>query len=433
MSASRTIHDGTATRWIRRVLLAVVATLVLTAAACTGEAGNEKTAATGSGAQGEPAQPAGPNQPSPMTLGALAYFLDGDLYVSEWNGANPVRIVNGWRGTGGCTDEFWAEGTIWSPDGRYLAARHATRCEKGLSGWWDAVIISPEGEVVASIPSEGWLISWSPDSSRVAVWVTWGETIGVYELDGERQALLDLPPGLMAPGDYDPVWSLDGKSLVVPHGVLIPLDGSTPRQRWPDDPGSRDAGYLPGGSRNPYVDQAASPDGSRVAYVEDPRGDHASTELRVVDVATGEVTSVTTVGSESILNIIEFSPEGDRILFSRTKNRGRGNYLRLSSLWSINVDGSDLHRLVSGTPWGDWQSLSPGVPGWIAYRDGSGIVAMDPADPTKTISISTAEDRALIDRSRDGTRLLLQRRLGKDLYIYSELVWLPADSPFVSQ
>ena len=34
---------------------------------------------------------------------------------------------------------------------------------------------------------------------------------------------------------------------------------------------------------------------------------------------------------------------------------GRG----LSSLWSINADGSDLRRLVSGNVWGDWQSLSP--------------------------------------------------------------------------
>jgi dipeptidyl aminopeptidase/acylaminoacyl peptidase len=385
MSASQVVRNGTTTRFTRSVLLAIVASLVLTAAGCSGEAGVEETAAHGSGAIDEPTQPADQSvPPSRMALGALAYFLDGDLYVADWNGANPVRIVNGRRGTGGCTDEFWAEGTIWSPDGRYLAARHTTKCQDGLPEWWDAVIIDPEGEVVASIPSEGWLISWSPDSTRVAVWITWGETIGIYGLDGARQGLLNLPPGLMAGGDFDPVWSSDGASLLVPRGVEIPLDGSTPRQLPLDDPRSQDAAYSPDGSRVAYVDRldhvgslvvaAAdgsdareviapwvqrpvwSPTGDRIAFMYSERGGLASTELRVLEVATSEVTSLVAAegGSDLFLGVIEFSPEGDRILFLRT-DRDRGT----SSLWSINADGSDPRRLVIGPVWGDWQSLGP--------------------------------------------------------------------------
>jgi Tol biopolymer transport system component len=324
----------------------------------------------------------------PMALGALAYFLDGDLYVADWNGANPTRVVNGDpETTEGCPGEYWAEGTIWSPDGRYLAARHTTRCQEGQSMWWDAVIIDPEGEVVATIPSEGWLVSWSPDSTRVAVWITWGETIGVYGLDGERQAVLELPPGWELGGDYDPVWSRDGASLLLPHGLVIPLDGSTPRQLPSDDPRSSNyVAYSPDGSRVAYVDYihdngslvVATADGSNAQEMSAPRVEHPgpvwsptgdrigfiysekagqASELRVLDVAAGEVTSLTG-GSEVILNIIGFSPEGDRILYSRTENMGRGNYLRQSSLWSINADGSDPRRLVSGTTSGDWQSLS---------------------------------------------------------------------------
>jgi hypothetical protein len=384
MSISRVVRNGTAMRFADRVLLAVVASLVLTVAACSGEAGVEETAKHGSGAQAEPSLTAdGPVPPLPMASVALAYFRDGDLYVADWNGANPVRIVDGRPGTGGCTDEFWAEGTIWSPDGRYLAARHATSCQGGSSMWWDAVIIDPEGEVVASIPSEGWLVSWSPDSTRVAVWITWGETIGVYGLDGERQAVLDLPGGLMAPGDLDPVWSSDGASLLVPHGVEIPLDGSTPRQLPPDDPRSQDAAYAPDGSRVAYVDHDGSlvvaaadgsdaqemiahwvqrpvwsPTGDRIAFIYSEREGLASTELRVLDVATSEVTSlVAGKGASDLLwGVIEFSPESDRILFSRTDDGDRGT----GSLWSVDADGSDQpRRLVTGTVWGDWQSLSP--------------------------------------------------------------------------
>jgi Tol biopolymer transport system component len=387
MSGSQVVRNGAATRFTSRVLLAIVTSLSLTSAACSEEAGVE---AAGSGAVDEPAQPGDrPTQPSPMPLGALAYFLDGDLFVADWNGANPVRIVNGRRGTGGCTDDYWAgtddpwaEGTIWSPDGRYLAARYA-RCQDGSPSWWDAVIFDPEGEVVASIPSEGWLISWSPDSTRIATWITWGKTIGVYGLDGERQAVLELPSGLMAPGDYDPVWSSDGASLLVPHGVEIPLDGSTPRQLPPNDPRSRDAAYSPDASRVAFVDYTDhngslvvaaadgsdaqevvaprverpvwSPTGDRIAFIYSEGRGPASTELRVLDVATGEVTSlVADAGDSDLLWVIEFSPEGDQILFSRAEDMGQG----VSSLWSIRADGSELRRLVTGTGSGDWQSLS---------------------------------------------------------------------------
>jgi Tol biopolymer transport system component len=380
MSASRMIRNGKATRPTRRALLATVASLVLSATACSGEAGVEETAADGSGALDQPTRPAEPTPtPTPGSLGALAYGVDGDIYVAESDSSNAVRIADG-RTPNDCggLGEYGGDGPIWSPDGRYLAYRH-TDCD----GPQDGVVISdPEGNIVASFPGEGWLISWSPDSTRVAVWVTLWETIGVYGLDGERQTVLTLPPGLMAPGDYDPVWSRDGASLLVPHGVVIPLDGSTPHKLPPDDPRSKGASYSPDGSRVAYFTRGslvvAAADGSQAGDVIGPwsrRGDQSPvwsptgdriafahsetgwppTELRVIDVATGTVTSLAGMGGSDHIIVIAFSPEGDQILFSRTEDRGNG----VSSLWSIHADGSDARRLVTGTVWGDWQSLIP--------------------------------------------------------------------------
>jgi Tol biopolymer transport system component len=241
------------------------------------------------------------------------------------------------------------------------------------------VISDRDGNVVTSFPSEGWLISWSPDSTRVAVWISDGKTIGVYGLDGKRLTVLTLPPGMMAPGDFDPVWSRDGASLLVPHGVEIPLDGTTPRRLPSSDPRAySNATYSPDGSRVAYTVAGslfvAAADGSRAQEVFrdrvwtnlawSPTGDRIAfisgngTELRLLDVATGTVTLLTeTDGSDMLAAIagsrIEFSPEGDRILFSRTEDEGVG----ASSLWTVNADGSDLRRLVAGTAWGDW--LSP--------------------------------------------------------------------------
>jgi Tol biopolymer transport system component len=332
--------------------------------------------------------PADPPAPIPGRLGSLAYAVDGDIYVADSDGSNAVRIADG-RPADDCggTDEYWGEGPIWSPDGRYLAYRHNTDCAVPR-GPWDVVISDRDGNVVTSFPSEGWQISWSPDSTRVAVWISAGKTIGVYGLDGKRQTVLTVPPGMMAPGDFDPVWSRDGTSLMVPYGVEIPLDGSTPRKLPWADAHEGEATYSPDGSRVAYTTNTpleglvlrfgehqggsfvvGAADGSHAQEVFgarvwrpvwSPTGDRIAfssgngTRLRVVDLATGMVTLLVETDGTDMLSVLDFSPEGDRILFSRTEVEG--SYV--SSLWSINTDGSNPRRLVTGTASGDWLSHS---------------------------------------------------------------------------
>jgi WD40 repeat protein len=313
-----------------------------------------------------PVEPATP-LPSPARLGSLAYGVDGDIYVADWDGSNAVRIADGLppNECGGFLGEFWGEGPMWSPDGRYLAYRHANCPDDYRAG---VVISDPEGNVIAELPGDGWSIGWSPDSTRVAVWVGLFETIGVYGLDGERQALLTVPPGMLSAGDHDPVWSRDGQSLLVPD-VVVPIDGSTPSLA---DPGPTQGTYSPDGSRVAYTVHrslvVAEADGSNPQVVSDdwawdlvwsPTGDRiaftsSSSELRVLDLANGTETLLAEADRPDMLQVIDFSPEGDRIHFTRMKD-GRWE---VGSLWSINVDGSDPRRLITETAWGDW--LSPG-------------------------------------------------------------------------
>jgi Tol biopolymer transport system component len=245
--------------------------------------------------------------------------------------------------------------------------------------WWDVVISDAEGNVVTSFPSEGWGISWSPDSARVAVWVNSPpdpplregdpSTIGVYGLNGERQTLLTLPD--TAAGIRNPVWSPDGRSLLLDK-FEIPLDGSTRRplpwrgrRRWALSPDGSRVAYTSnksllvaaadGSSGVEVLADGASPNllwsptGNRIAFTS-----AGSRELRLLDVATGTVTLLIEPDGSAVLSVIEFSPDGDRILFSRTEEDGTG----ANSLWSVNADGSDLRRLVTGTDSGDWLSPS---------------------------------------------------------------------------
>jgi hypothetical protein len=366
--------DGTGKRLSRRLILAGVAGLVLVAAACSGEEGVEEAAADGSGAI-ETTQPADrPVQPSALGSGALAYGIDGDIYVADPGGSNAVKIADGRVDSFGACEqgeqrENVAFGTAWSPNGRYLAYWD-WGCPVAPPAWGTAVITDPAGNLVASFPGQGWLISWSPDSSRVAIWDVWGETIGVYGLDGARQATLTMSSELMPSGDYTPVWSRDGASLLLP-GVQVPLDGSSPRALPRDDlthhwfaaysPDGSHVAYVDGGSlvvaetngsdaramggATDFWDAAWSPSGDRVAFIQ------ADTELRVRDIATGSETSLVNVSESERLQVIEFSPDGAQILFSRFEDLRSG----VSSLWSIGIDGSDLQRLVATIEWADWR------------------------------------------------------------------------------
>jgi WD40 repeat protein len=333
------------------------------------------------------------SRPKPgQNAAALAYGVDGDIYVADLDGSNPVRIADGVPvegadecGQGERRAEYIAFGTAWSPDGRYLAYWDRG-CPYGLPSvppergvpWGTVIISDAEGNVVASFPGQGWQISWSPDSKSVAISDFWSPggsegdaTIGVYGLDGVRQAALTVPSELVPSGDYSPVWSRDGASLLL-RGVQVPLDGRTPR-RLPADDHWGDA-YSPDGSHVAYTekgslvvaeadgsdaqkpggptefwDAAWSPSGDRVAFV------HDGTELRVRDVTTGTETSLLNASGSERLQVIEFSPDGDRILFSRAEDPGSG----VGSLWSINADGSEPRRLVARIEWADWRPQSP--------------------------------------------------------------------------
>jgi Tol biopolymer transport system component len=101
----------------------------------------------------------------------LAYALDGDIYVADPDGSNAVKVADGLPAEDcyGFSGEYWAEGPMWSPDGRYLAYRRYTDCSSS-ENLRDVVISDAEGNVLAMFSATGWKIAWSPDSTRVAVW-----------------------------------------------------------------------------------------------------------------------------------------------------------------------------------------------------------------------------------------------------------------------
>ena len=358
--------------------------LVAAAAAAVIAIGLSLRPASNSGAKAASvARPASSPSPSPVhvaTMGKLAYALNGDVYLANWDGSDPVRIANG--GIQGLH--------VWSPDGRYLAYGGETGNHNTLN------ISDAQGHLVASVPQVGSdAIAWSPDSQHIAAWAS-GRAIGIFSLHGVREKLLRVPPG-QADSDFAPGWSPDGASIVVPgprywrrfpFGLQIPLDGSRPRQLPAGDPRSQwGYQYSPDGSRVAYSDgytptnggrpcswldlatangsgarvlvphrvynAAWSPSGDQIAFYTPtsiglPRIMGPSGEIGVVDVSSGKLTKLIAVGDGGVIG---FSPDGRLVLFWRTDSVGA------SSLWAVGTDGSRPTHLVTGTDGGEWQPM----------------------------------------------------------------------------
>jgi hypothetical protein len=369
------------TRARRRVALtfgaAFVAVMVLVVGAFTGV----RSLTSGGIPADRPVEP----RPAPATSGALVYALGDAIYVADPDGSNAVRITDVTAIDDECPGDVAYGSPSWSPDGRYLAIRFGSACSEHLSTF-PLVITDPQGHVVADFTAQGRGIAWSPDSTRIAIWdeyvwlpdPTATYVIGIYGIDGTRQTQIAMPPGWSPAAERGPVWTPDGASLIV-NELEVPLDGGTPRELpFP----SWLVAYSPDGSQVAYstrvgplmvarsdgseprevfgdvYDTAAwSPTGELIAVTAGAPGDPEAfaNQLIVVDPATGSATVLFEGERRTILDVIGFSPEGDRVLFARS-DFDRNDDEAVGSLWSVGVDGSDALVVVAGNTDGEWLS-----------------------------------------------------------------------------
>lgn len=224
---------------------------------------------------------------------------------------------------------------------------------------------------------------WSPDRTRIAyvhqkdrprnpdVWV--------MDPDGSDKRRLTRGPR----DDGTPQWSPDGTRI-----AWLKTRGDSPQ-------GEIRVMDADGSDKTHLVDDAAwpqwSPDGTAIAYMHKRRCNFCAPdwEVRVVDVATGEVDRLTRNRVDDIGPV--WSPDGEAITFTRVRDAG-------GDLFMIAPDGSGEQRLTSdGYAFGpDW---SP---------DGSEVafsLLVDPDDFDTQLAVvdaGTKEVRRLTDPDTGG-------------------------------
>jgi dipeptidyl aminopeptidase/acylaminoacyl peptidase len=207
---------------------------------------------------------------------------------------------------------------------------------------------------------------------------------------------------LPIPDATDMSWSPDGSSLVyaAPDGVFVlVVDTHDTRQ------------LVPCGTDRHACTVAWSPTGDEIAVAHDE-------VLEVVSVDGGGETPVTSFPGVDLIRDPSWSPDGEQLAFSVIGPSGTPR-----ALYTVARDGSDLTRIVEGTP----EAIGPWAPSWspdgsrIAYIDsnawGKGhrawelnVTVVDPDGTNATVLTGAGSCFCLgfvpgLDWSPDGTRL----------------------------
>ena len=260
---------------------------------------------------------------------------DKDIYVMDTDGGNLRRLTDN---SDGDADP------VWSPDGKRIAFKSDRDGHVNVHGWptHDIYVMDADGsnpQNLTNNPADDWDPSWSPDGKRIAFTSRRDGffNIEVYAMDADGSNLQNLTNNPR--DDRNPSWSPYGAHIVfsarrkghfenkfsITHEVYVMnVDGGNQR-RLTDN-------------RNNDWDPVWSPDGKRIAFEADRKGNLEKFDIYVMDADGGNLQKLTNHrawdGSPS------WSPDGERIVFHSERD---GNY----EIYVMDADGGNLQNLTN--------------------------------------------------------------------------------------
>jgi len=212
-----------------------------------------------------------------------------------------------------------------------------------VGGEWQVFIVNPDGTSARQLtelhPGIG-DPAISPDGSRITFLQS--NSLWVMRADGtETQLIFESAEELGWPN-----WSPDSKTIV----FALVVDGH--KQLYTISADGRDLARLTHSSADDLA-PAFAPDGLSVAFSSNRSG---AWEVHVLDLRTGAVVQVTSLGDPVGPNWPVFSPDGSLIAIESVGNSGE------SDVYTVRLDGSGLTNLTDSPAY-------EGAPAWSPRGD----------------------------------------------------------------
>ena len=281
----------------------------------------------------------------------IAFQSDRDrnyeIYVMDDDGKNQRNLTNHPDG-----DDL---APSWLPDGKRIAfmSDRDGHVPKGhVRSTFEIYVMDADGgnpQNLTNDPNTDASPAWSPDGKRIAFtsYRDGNAEIYVMDADGDNQQNLTNSPD----GDLWPSWSPDSTRIVFSSyrdGHFIGEAEITTTEIYVMDADGGNQQRLTENRKNDEL-PSWSPDGTRIVFSSDRKGDWVNYEIYVMDADGGNLQRLTENRDDD--GGPSWSPDGKRIVFSSYRD---GN----SEIYVMDADGGDRQQLTN-------HPRSDGNPAWF--------------------------------------------------------------------